>query len=175
EVFVWIPKICHIAFAPPVAREKSLDGRSSSRKGDVTCRHLGGHHCEEIVMSNQPVERFDERRPNSARGRHFNVTDVEKQHEHPRTRVERRLSRFGDRVWLASRFLGGRRADDDVLELIDLLRHLVLEDFEIGAGEVGYGRAVTRWIDIDANVIGPGAEGWARGLILSARYSTTRE
>ena len=123
---------------------------------------------DEIVLPNQTVERLDERRPNGTRRHHLDVRHIEEQHEHARTRVERRLPRFSHGVGFAPRVLGTGAADDDVLELFDSLRNLVLENLEIRACEVGDRLTVACRVCVHADVICTRAERWTRGLILSA-------
>ena len=97
------------------------------------------------------------------------MVDVEEQYEHPRPRVRGSLARFRDGVRLAAGVLRASTTNHDVIELLDGLGNLVLENLEVLAAEIGDRCVVTSWIDVDPNVVGFGAEGGARRLLLCAR------
>ena len=97
------------------------------------------------------------------------MIDVEKENQDTCARLEGRLARLGNRVRLATRVLRAGAADDDVFELLDGLRRLVLEDLEILLTQVGDRRAVARGIDVDAHVVRGGTERRPGRLILSRK------
>ena len=84
------------------------------------------------------------------------------------------MPRFGDGIRLAAGVLRAAAANHDLFELLDVLRNLVLEDLEVLAAKIGDRCAVARGIDVDANVVGFGAEGGARRLILCAGCGADR-
>src|SRR5215471_6209852 len=53
-----------------------------------------------------------------------------------------------------------RTVDDDVFEVVDLLRSAVLEELEVRGGQILNGRAVFRREDVDAHHVRPAAEAW---------------
>ena len=81
---------------------------------------------------------------------------VEEDHEHTVARVLSRLQHLPLRRGLDALRLRARRADDDVLERVDLLGHSVLEDLEVGGRQILDRLAGTRRIHVDPNEIGAG-------------------
>ena len=151
------------ALAPvPVAREEPVDGRRLAREGDVGGRHLRRHHGDEVVLANELVERIDERLPDVVRALDLDVVGIEKQHEHRARGVCAPSRASRGRCSARGACPAARRANDDVLELLDFLGHAVLEDLEVGLREIGDRRAVFRGKDVDADVVRLGAEGRRR-------------
>src|SRR5262249_59792380 len=98
------------------------------------------------------------------------VIGVEEDDEHARARTLRHRSRLGHAVRLDARLLRSRGTDDDVLELLDLLRRAVLEYFKVVGAQISDRRAVLRRIDVDADVVRFGAERrWRLGRLLGRR------
>ena len=152
-----------IAVAPvPVTREKTVDGRGLARKRDVLRRHLRRHHGHQIVGADQAIERVNERLADVVRALEGHVVGVQKQHQHPRARVLRRLAPLVDGVRLAPQVLRDAAANHHPLELLDFLEDAAFEHVEVGLREIGDRRTVFRGKDVDADVVRLGAEGRRR-------------
>ena len=93
----------------------------------------------------------------------LDVVGIEEHDEQARARALRHRQRFANRVRLHPGVLRSGGADDDVLELLDALRDAAFEDLEVGLGEIRDRRAILhRRRDVDADVVGLGAEGRLR-------------
>ncbi|HYM25525.1 MAG TPA: hypothetical protein VEU08_20040 [Vicinamibacterales bacterium] len=158
-----------VAIAPvPALRQKPFDRRRLAREREIEGGHRRRHDRDEIFFADDPVQRIDERLPDVVRAEDVYLADVEKDDEHARARILKRRARLGDRVRLAAHLLRDVPADDDVLELFDLLGRPVLEDLEVALRQIRHRRAVSGRIDVDANVVGLGVErrlGRLRGLL----------
>ena len=129
----------------PVARQEAVDRRRLAREGDVAGRHLRASSRRRDRRGRSAVERVDERLADACASRRCSTWLMSRNStKTPRARVLRHGARLGDRVRLAPHVLRPAAADDDVLELFDLLRRAVLEDLEVVLREIGDRRVVLR-------------------------------
>ena len=95
------------------------------------------------------------------------VRRVEEDDEHAIPGIGGRLERLPLRARLDALGLRSRRAHDDVLEGLDLLRHAVLEDLEVLGLQVEDRLAVLERIRVDPDEVRLDAEARRRLLLLS--------
>ena len=107
-VVLLIPKNPTVLLAPgPISREESLDRRRLAREGDVVGRHLRRHDADEIVGTDQPIERRDERLADVVRAVDADVIRVEKDDEETRARRFHHRAGLSDGIRLDTHFLEG--------------------------------------------------------------------
>ena len=116
-----------------------------------------------IVWAQSVLERVDERLADTVLDR-VDVIRVEEDDKHARARILRRLTAGLDAVRLGPHVLRHVAANDDVLELFDLLGRAGFDDFEVVLRQIADRRAVFRRKHVDADVVRFGAERRARGL-----------
>ncbi len=159
-----------------MAREKSFDRRGLAREGDVRRRHLGRHHRDQIVRTDQRIERLDQRCANPPRAVDIHVTDVQEDHEHASARIGHHRHRLAHAVRLDTHVLRRGRMDHHVLELFDLLRRVAFDDLEVVLLEIEHRVAIVGRVRVHADVVGFCAEGrrlrlglWRRGRLRRQR------
>ena len=83
---------------------------------------------------------------------------VEEEHDQPDSRVGRHLVGLASRPWLDARDGSAGRLDSHALEGLELLKHLVLVDLEVGRRQVFDRLAAGGGVGVNTDEVGLGAE-----------------
>ena len=115
----------------PIAPQPGLERLRLPAERQAGHAHPGRHDRHEIVVGQMRRHEIDEGSVDRVRALDVDVRCVEEEKEDPGARIGQRPHHLALRARLGS---GGLRADGghDVLEGLDLLRHAILEHFEVG-------------------------------------------
>src|SRR4029453_702123 len=160
-----------VANAPPGPIQLAFQDRRPAREGYVGDRHAGSHHSYQVVGADQTLQHLEKRFPDGSGRALFDVERIQEQHKDAGARIGQHRPGVGHGLRVAPRFLGQVPANDDALELLDLLGHPVLQDLKLVSTEVVDRYTLDSRIHVYADVVGFGPE----SRLLRLVWSLTRD
>ena len=121
---------------PPLLADDPFDDVCLPAETDIAARHFRRHQRDEIVRSENPVQKRHQRLPHHRGAIELGVIGVEKDHEHAGARIGGGFTAAAQAVYLGARRRSARRPCDHVLEVLDLLRDSVFKNLEVGGRQV---------------------------------------
>ena len=141
--------------------EHVADRLGAACERDLPRVHVGRHHREQVVGTDQSLQHVHERLARAHGSREVGVPRVEKDHVHATPRVGSLPAAIVGAHRVAPFLACGRRRERHAFELRHLLRLVVFEHLEVVGREVGDRLALrVGRIDVHAHEVGFHAERW---------------
>jgi hypothetical protein len=148
------------AASPPLLADNPVDDVGLPSEGDIAAGHFRRHQRHQIVRPEDPIQEGHQRLSHHGGAFELRVIGVEKDHEHACPRIAGGFAAAAQAVHLGPRRGGGGRPNHHMLEVLDLLRNSVFEDFQVGGLQIGNRHTVAGGVHVHAHIVRAGPENW---------------